>query len=213
MIPSHSQFPTSPRAAQSPRPRVHFLAALMVAAATLTGLSPARAFAAANSVEYQLKAGFLLNFAKFVEWPAASIVPGVGVRLGIVAPEEVFQMIEKSLAGKTVGDRPLIVERFTAAQLENGSALPNIIFVHQDAFRPHSERAFSPTQLAALAEKHPVLLVGESAGFATSGGMIGFVQRGENLRFQVNLASAQRAGLKLTARLAGLAEIVTAAKP
>lgn len=186
---------------------------LTVALATLAALTPVQGFAAANSLEYQVKAGFLFNFAKFVEWPGAALAPGASVRLGIIAPDEVFGLIEKSLAGKVAGDRPLIVERLTAAQLENGSALPNIIFVHQDAFRAQAELGFSPAQLAALAEKQPVLLVGESAGFATSGGMIGFVQRGENLRFQVNLASAQRAGLKLSARLSGLAEIVTAPKP
>jgi YfiR/HmsC-like len=209
MPPARSQLPGAP----SRRPRLRWIAALALAVATLAGLSPARAFAAANSVEYQVKAGFLFNFAKFVEWPDAALPAGASVRLAIVAPEEIFQLIEKSLVGKTVGDRPLVVERFTAAQLAGGGALPNIIFVHQDAFRPPSELGFAPAQLAALAERQPVLLVGESAGFATSGGMIGFVQRGENLRFQVNLASAQRAGLKLSSRLSGLAEIVTAAKP
>jgi hypothetical protein len=135
------------------------------------------------------------------------------LRLGIIAPDEVFALMEKALAGKSVGDRPLVVERVTAAQVAAGRALPNMIFVHQDTFRLQAELGFTPAQLAALAEKQPLLLVGESAGFATSGGMIGFVQRGENLRFQVNLASAQRAGLKLSSRLSGLAEIVTAAQP
>jgi hypothetical protein len=195
-----------------PRARLRGLAACIVALATLIGLTPARAFAAANSVEYELKAGFLFNFAKFVEWPGAALAPGASVRLGIVAPDEVFQLIEKALAGKAAGDRPLVVERFTPAQLERG-ALPNILFVHKDAFRAQSDLGFTPAQIAALAEQQPVLLVGESAGFATAGGMIGFVQRGENLRFQVNLANAQRAGLKLSSRLSGLAEIVTSAKP
>ena len=202
-----------PRCSPSPRPQLRFLAALTVGLATLAGLSLARAFAASNALEYQVKAGFLFNFAKFVEWPGASLAPGGSVRLGIIAPDEVYQLIEKSLAGKVAGDRPVIVERLTAAQLDGGGTLPNIIFVHQDAFRPQSELGFSAQQLTTLAEKQPVLLVGESAGFATSGGIIGFVQRGENLRFQVNLASAQRAGLKLSARLSGLAEIVSSAKP
>lgn len=212
MSPSHFHSPAR-RGATSPHRRLRFLAGLAMAIATLGGLAPARGFAAANSLEYQVKAGFLFNFAKFVEWPGAALAPGASVRLGIVAPDEVFQLIEKSLAGKTVGDRPLIVERFTPAQLGGGGALPNIIFVHQDVFRPQSELGFTKQQLATLGEKHPVLLVGESAGFATSGGMIGFVQRGESLRFQVNLASAQRAGLKLSSRLSGLAEIVTTPTP
>lgn len=211
MSPSRSTLQT-PRCSPSPRPQLRFLAVLTLALATLAGLTPARAFAASNALEYQIKAGFLFNFAKFVEWPGASLASGASVRLGIIAPDEVYGLMEKALAGKLVGERPLIVERVTAAQVESGTALPNIIFVHQDTFRLQAELGFSAQQLTTLAEKQPVLLVGESAGFATSGGMIGFVQRGENLRFQVNLASAQRVGLKLSARLSGLAEIVSSTK-
>lgn len=200
-------------AAVSPRALLRFLGVFAAAFASLAGLSPARAFAAANAVEYQVKAGFLFNFAKFVEWPGAALAPGASVRLGIIAPEDVYHLIEKSLAGKVAGDRPLTVERLTPARLGDGAAMPNIIFVHQDAFRAQSDLGFTPQQLTAIAEKHPVLLVGETAGFASSGGIIGFVQRGENLRFQVNLASAERAGLKLSARLSGLAEIVAVTKP
>jgi hypothetical protein len=56
-------------------------------------------------------------------------------------------------------------------------------------------------------------LVGEKEGFAVAGGEIGFVPRGDNLRYQVNLSAAQQAGLKLTARLANLAEIVRVPLP
>jgi hypothetical protein len=212
MSPSPSQL-TEQRASRRSLAFIRLLAGFAIATTTLAGLTPARAFAAANTIEYQLKAGFLFNFAKFVEWPDESLAAGVGVRLGIIAPDEVYHLMEKSLSGKLIGDRPLIVERLTAAEIEAGTALPNIIFVHQDTFRLPSERGISAQQLAALVEKKPVLLVGESAGFATSGGIIGFVQRGENLRFQVNLSSAQRAGLKLSARLSGLAEIVSSTKP
>ncbi|MDP3069159.1 MAG: YfiR family protein [Opitutaceae bacterium] len=205
--------PMARRCSPPSGPRARRLAVLGAVLATLAILSPARGFAAADPVEYQVKSGFLFNFAKFVEWPTDTLAPGAAVRLGVFAPDDVFQLITKSLVGKVAGDRPLVVERLTTAQLEKGDALPHIIFVHQDAYRAAAEPGLTPQMIAALAEKHPVLIVGESAGFATSGGMIGFVQRGENLRFQVNLASAQRAGLKLSARLAGLAEIVAAAKP
>lgn len=185
----------------------------MLAVAILTTFSPLYGFAAINPREYQVKAAFLINFAKFVEWPDNTFSPGTSVRLGVFAPDEVYFLIEKLLAGKVAGDRPLVVERVTSSQLENGDGLPNIIFVHHDAVRSMPEIGATLQRLAARAEQQPVLLVGESAGFATSGGMIGFVQRGENLRFQVNLARAQQAGLKLSARLSGLAEIVAVATP
>lgn len=184
---------------------IAFVAGVLV---VLTAAMPTLSFAATNPIEYHVKAGFLFNFAKFVEWPRSALAPGTSLRLGIVAPAEVYELMEKALSGKVVGERPLIVERITAAQVAGESPLPNIIFIHQDIVRLLAELAFTPQQLLARADNQPVLLVGESAGFAVSGGMIGFVQRGENLRFQVNLASAQRAGLKLSARLSGLAEVV-----
>ncbi len=198
---------------QSPRWYARLVTGVMVALTAFAGLAPVRGFAAPNTLEYQLKAVFLLNFAKFVEWPVDSLPPTASLRVGIIAPDIVFGLMEKELANKVAGNRSLQIERVTAAQIQNGTGLPNIIFVHQDTFRSQTESGISPQQLAALGEKQPVLLVGESIGFAVDGGMIGFVQRGENLRFQVNLANAQRAGLKLTARLAGLAEIVNSAKP
>lgn len=188
-------------------PRIFSAALLPIA--LLSAAIPAHSFAAGNTIEYQVKAGFLFNFAKFVEWPATSPAAGSNLRLGIVAPDEIFELMTKSLEGKLVGDRPIHVERVTAGDIEKGATLPQIIFVHQDIQRLHQELGFNPQQLFALAEKQSVLVVGESAGFATSGGIIGFVQRGENLRFQVNLAKAQRAGLKLSSRLSGLAEIVS----
>lgn len=172
---------------------------------------PLPAFAGAKSLEYQVKAGFLFNFAKFVEWPGAALPPGTPLRIGLVASDEVCAVIEQSLAGKLVGDRPLQVERLPAARLTDGSPLPHMLFVHPDSPRLKEETGLTHEELIAQLGTRPVLLVGESAGFAPAGGMIGFVQRGETLRFQVNLASAQRAGLKLSARLSGLAEIVNPA--
>ncbi len=196
------------RRGPSRRPRRRLFAALSCALALLLNVTPTRALAAVNPEEYTLKAAFLLNFAKFVEWPADAATPGV-LRIGIVAPDEVYEIIESSLAGKSVGDRRLQIEHVSADQLEHGGALPQIIFVHQDAARFHPEAGNSQQQeILTAAENRPVLLVGESVDFAIKGGMIGFIRRGENWRFQVNLASAQRVGLKLSARLSGLAELV-----
>lgn len=169
---------------------------------------PLRSLAAANSMEYQVKAGFLFNFAKFVEWPDGIQNGRSELRLGIAAPDEIFELMAQALEGKVVGERPVRVVRITAADVEREIPLPQIVFVQQDAQRPRQDSGVNLPQLFALAEKQSVLVVGESAGFANAGGIIGFVQRGENLRFQVNLAKAQRAGLKLSARLSGLAEIV-----
>lgn len=195
------------RRSRSPARLVSLVVALLLptAAAQAAGV---------NVLEYQLKAGFLFNFAKFIEWPPAKLAAGAELRVGVVAPDDIFAIIEQSLAGKRAGTHPLVVERLAAAELESAERpLPQIVFLHQDALRSRHENGIDLEQLLARAAREPILVVGESPGFASAGGMIGFIQRGENLRFQVNLASAQRAGLKLSARLSGLAEMVTSSAP
>jgi hypothetical protein len=193
------------------KPRTRVKPLLVATLAFSLSLLPARSLAAGSSLEYQVKAGFLFNFAKFVDWPDSTRATHKTLRLGIVAPDDIYDLMASALSGKVANNRPIQIEKVTAAELEKGTSLPDIIFVQQDASRTRQDGGFTQQQIFAAAANQPVLLVGESAGFATSGGMIGFVQRGENLRFQVNLANAQRAGLKLSARLSGLAEIVTTA--
>lgn len=193
--------------AKSRRGRAPLFAATL---GVLLLLLPGRCLAAGNSIEYQVKAGFLFNFAKFVEWPDSAQNPNKPLRLGVVASDDIYDLMASTLSGKVANHRPIKVERVTAAELDGTAVLPDMIFVQQDIVRSRQDLGFTLPQLfTAVAKQQPILLVGESADFAMSGGTIGFVQRGENLRFQVNLADARRAGLKLSAHLSGLAEIVT----
>jgi hypothetical protein len=200
-----AQAPARPRAKSRGGNTLLRAATLGISLLLLAG----RCLATGNSIEYQVKTGFLFNFAKFVEWPDSAGNPNKPLRLGVVASDDIYDLMASALSGKVANRRPIKVENVTADELEGTAALPDMIFVQQDIVTSRQDFGFTLAQLFTAAAKHPVLLVGESADFATSGGMIGFVQRGENLRFQVNLADARRAGLKLSARLSGLAEIVT----
>lgn len=197
--------PAVPRAKSRCGRALIFTATLGISLMLLAG----RCAAAGNPIEYQVKAGFLFNFAKFVEWPASATNPDKPLRLGVVASDDIYDLMDSALSGKVANHRPIKIEHITAEEISGAAVLPDMIFVQQDIFRSRQDVGFTLAQLLTAAARQPILLVGESADFATSGGMIGFVQRGENLRFQVNLANAQRAGLKLSAHLSGLAEIVT----
>lgn len=156
-------------------------------------LLPSVALAQTQPNEYQLKAAFVLNFAKFVTWPAPR---SATVDIAIWAPENIYDAMAEALSEKMVADRRLQLRRFSA-----DGPLPQVLFVHA-ANEP------IPAELRTrLAEAH-VLVIGESPGFAARSGIIGFVQRGENLRFQVNIEAAERSGLRLSGRLAQLAELV-----
>ncbi len=151
-------------------------------------------------LEYRVKAGFLFNFARFVEWPAEALPPDRPFHLAIVAPPAVYQTILETLSEKKISGRELAVTLLDPANPGPGLP-PHVIFVHHSV-------AVSTARLLALFPDQPVLIVGESPGFAAAGGMIGFVLRGDNLRFQVNLVAARRARLQLSSQLESLAEIV-----
>ena len=150
----------------------------------------------AEIYEYQVKAAFLFNFAKFVEWPAAALPDNSPLRVGIWAPEASFEVMATVLAGKEVASHALVVIRYTQE-----TDPPHILFVHEDIGAIPSE------QLRRFAMAN-VLLVGETPDFAARYGTIGIVPRDEKLSFQVNVAAAKRAQLTISGQLARLAEIV-----
>ncbi|MCC5021548.1 MAG: YfiR family protein [Candidatus Synoicihabitans palmerolidicus] len=152
--------------------------------------------ASAQSREYRVKAAFLFNFAKFVEGPADTHPEEEALRVGIWAPEAPFAVMAEALSDQEVAGRPLLVYRYS---LETDP--PHILFV------PENSEPIPSALLRKLAAAH-VLVIGESPDFAARYGIIGLVPRDDQLRFQVNVGAAKRAGLVLSGQLARLAEIV-----
>ena len=153
----------------------------------------------APRLEYQVKAGYLFNFLRFTEWPPAMQQVDKPLRVGVMNDAAAFNVIADVLQGKTLNERAIQVE-----SLKTGDSLVGFHLV----FFPRT------AELPSKNETTPgVLLVGETNDFALHSGMIGFVLRGYNIRFQVNLSAAHHAGLKLSGRLASLAEIVQAKAP
>jgi len=177
---------------------VHFSAFVRVLAAFAVTAVAGRAVPASRQLEYQIKAGYLYNFAKFVEWPPPPLAEGGVFRLGVLSDETAYSIIAETLRGRKIGEHPVEVV-LLASNADAASC--RVVFIPRSV-------AVTVSDLRAELNHAAVLLVGEKEGFAAAGGEIGFVPRGENLRYQVNLAAAEQAGLHLSARLAGLAEIV-----
>jgi hypothetical protein len=149
--------------------------------------------------EYAVKAAFLYNFAKFVEWPAGTFSsPREAVAFCIVGEDALGDELAQAVAGKMVQNRPVAIRR--AAQLEELGGC-QILFVGS------SERARFDRLLAAVGRR-PILTVGDEEEFRQAGGIINFVLRRNRVRFQIDLEAAERAGLRISARLLELAEVV-----
>lgn len=148
-------------------------------------------------LEYQVKAAFLFNFAKFVEWPPP--VDAVNEPFTICLLGDPFgPILDNTVRNENLDGRPLAIRRLTSA---DDPRQCQILF-----FRA-SETDDAPDILRTL-DNAPVLTVGENANFIAVGGMIRFVQTGRRIRFEINPDAAERASLKISSRLLRVADIV-----
>lgn len=146
--------------------------------------------------EYQLKAAFLFNFAKFVEWPASAFPdPAAPIIFGVLGVDPFGPNLEQAIAGKTVNNRPFVVKRFATVQTMEPC---HMLFISA------AEQAHLPQILAALKDKH-TLTISEVEDFLALGGMINFLTVDNKVRFEIHQTAAERAGLKLSSKLLSLA--------
>jgi YfiR/HmsC-like len=149
--------------------------------------------------EYQLKAAFLFNFAKFIDWPPASFTnPQASFSICILGADPFGSAMDELLQGKTIGDRRVSVQRS-----------------HQIADMRHCQMVFvSSSEKARVREiieglkGTNALVVGETEGFAAAGGAIQFAIEDNHVRFLINTDAAERAGLKVSSKLLSLARVV-----
>jgi hypothetical protein len=150
--------------------------------------------------EYQVKAAFLYNFAKFIEWPREAFHdPSEPLLVCVLGADPFGQALDDVLGGKKIDGRAITVRRISEVRQSKGC---RILFVSA------SERKSVLPVLAGMNEAG-VLTVGESDN-ATSGGMIiNFVFEGSRIRFAINTAAAERGKLRVSSRLLSLAVVVT----
>jgi hypothetical protein len=151
---------------------------------------------AADDLEHQVKAAFLYNFAKFVEWPGDTFEgPGDPVTFCVVGDDPFGEILDAVVEGENLAGRRLIVHRTRdLAELRDC----HVVFV------PRSERGRQGRILESLRNRS-VLTVGEADGFLTEGGIIRFVLEQNKVRFDISPEAAESSGLKVSSKLLRLA--------
>ena len=151
--------------------------------------------------EYQVKAAFLYNFAKFVEWPPGTFAnPHDPIGICVVGQSPFGLTLDDMVRGKKIGDRAFAVRSVPDTQQASRC---QIIFIGA------SERKRTRALLDEL-KNAPVLTAGETDDFTALGGIIGFKLEGTRVRIQVALDVAERTKLRISSKLLRLAEIVRA---
>lgn len=148
--------------------------------------------------EYAVKAAFLYNFARFVEWPSTTFRKQTDPFVTCVLGADPFGgTLEEILKGKQVDGRAFRILRIADT---SEAAACQILFISS------SEHKRTAAIIATLPPG--TLTVGEMDGFSAAGGIINFTLNEGHVRFEVNRRAAERAGLQISSRLLSLAQIV-----
>lgn len=166
--------------------------ALLLAVVFLTAAPVAQA--QPISKEYQVKAAFLYNFTKFVEWPPQDFASATSpIVIAVFGKNPFDQELAALVKDRSVNGRPIQVR---AIQAEAELATAHIVFVGA------GEESRLPSSIYG---EHGVLTVGESSEFSRRGGIITFTLVEGKVRFEINQGSGEKAGLKLSGQLLKLA--------
>ena len=153
--------------------------------------------------EYDVKLGFIWNFANFVTWPSTVFNDNPDVLVFCFASEDPSASVFYKLDGKKVHGKTIKVIAY-----KDGSCIEqsNILFFA-------TQNKVLIQQALDLAKGRSILTIGEVDGFTRMGGIINFFKERNRLRFEVNIDAARREGLKMSAQLLGSAQIVKEETP
>jgi hypothetical protein len=151
------------------------------------------------ATDTEVKAAFLYQFPKFIEWPDSAFTDSNSPFLiGVLGDDPFGSTLDKMVKGKTINGRKIIVKRSNSVDnLQNCQ----IVFISS------SEK----NRLSRIIDGFKgsnALTVSDINGFAKKGGVIGFVYRDNKIAIQINVEAAKRSKLKISSNLLRLAEIV-----
>jgi hypothetical protein len=178
---------------------ISHIAVLLILAAVLAGFDAGTAADLPATKEYQIKAAFLYNFAKFVEWPASAHQDAASpLIIGVFGKNPFGSELEKAVKDRKINGREILVK---AIETADAARTVHLLFAG----------AGEDARLDSLREALKgscVLMVGESDAFARQGGIIRFSLDADKVRFEINMDAAEQAGLKISAQLQKLAKAI-----
>ena len=149
--------------------------------------------------EYQVKSLFLLNFARYVNWPSdVFTAPDAPFEIGVLGEGKFGGELAKTVEGKSVQGRPILIRQI---QTPEDSGKCHILFIGA------SEKA-GLVEILNRIKTRPVLTVGETDQFMEQGGVINFVKKEGKIRLEINLVAARQANLQISSKLLKVADVV-----
>ncbi len=180
-----------------PTQALRWLAILLAAFAGFFYFAFAAAAQKPEPKEYEVKAVYLYNFGRFVQWPD-SAAKDESFAVCVLGSDPFGAILDSTIANETIDNRKLLARRITKP---GDAAGCRILFISS------SEAPRIEAILAAL-QNSSALTVSDMPGFITYGGMIQFVLTENKVRFQVNLTAANKAGLTFSSQLLKVATYI-----
>jgi YfiR/HmsC-like len=152
---------------------------------------------ASETLEYGVKAAYLLNFSRYVQWPTAAFtVANAPIRICVLGEDPFGATLPRTVARQTTQGRG--IESLQVSTPENAIAsYCQVLYIGSDQRRARHWQ----DQLRG----HPIVTVGEGDDFLEEGGMIGFVLIDETIRFAISLPALHAGGLQISSRVLSLA--------
>ena len=148
--------------------------------------------------EYHIKAAFLLNFAKFMEWPSHAFSDTSTPLILCILGKDPFDKALKTIEDKIAKERRLVIKK--ASCIEDMKEC-HILFIST------SEKKNLSVILSKI-KGLPILTVAETKNFCQSGGIVNFIVVKNKIRFEINVEAAKRIGLKISSKLLKLSKII-----
>lgn len=179
---------------------------LRIAIVAFALLAPAWRSTQASSLEYAVKAAFLFNFAKFVEWPRSALASDQRPLVICVLGADPFgKDLDEITHGRSVQSHRIEIRRLPVAPPATSKHAPAtecaILFVGRDDVS-------AARQVLSSLRDRPILTVGEDPDFTASGGCLRFFLADQKVRFEINLQAIDRAHLKVSSKLLSLAQVM-----
>jgi hypothetical protein len=140
--------------------------------------------------EYHVKAVYLYNFGKFIQWPD-TVAKDASFPICVLGQDPFGVVLDATVTGEKIDRRPLLVRRISNVREAAGC---RILFISES-------EATRLKEILASVDKFSAVTVSDIPDFAAAGGMIQFVTRDNKVRFEVNLTAAQKAGLTFSSQL------------
>lgn len=181
-------FPRTLNRRQAVRSIRNVIAVCLLAAAECSCAGTARA---ASANEYQIKAAFLFNFAKFVGWPSQAFADAnTPLIIGVLGQDPFGSYLDETVQGERIDNRQLVIQRYhSPAEIKHC----HVLFISRS-------EAGRLNQIVSSLKSRNMLIVTDADG-GEGGVIIRFVTEGNRIRFKIDAQAAKAANLTISSKL------------